>query len=186
MPDSNLTKKALASAMKELMTERPFQKISVGDICERCGMNRKSFYYPFIDKYDLVNWIFYTEFVSTLSARDAYTGWGILRDACTYLYENRRFYANALTITGQNAFSDYFASLLRPLITYQMSDLLAGDENIEFYQTFFSDAFIMSVRRWLTENPDMNADTYVTLLKNAMLGLAESSLRQSHLGRDKE
>ena len=63
MADSNLTKRAFARAMKALMSEKPFEKISVGDICERCDMNRKSFYYHFRDKYDLVNWIFDTEFV---------------------------------------------------------------------------------------------------------------------------
>ena len=29
--------------MKQLMKEKPFAKISVIDICEGCGMNRKSF-----------------------------------------------------------------------------------------------------------------------------------------------
>ena len=52
MADSNLTKRALSAALKELMNEQPFVKISVGDICERCEMNRKSFYYHFKDKYD--------------------------------------------------------------------------------------------------------------------------------------
>ena len=55
MPDANITKSALASSMKRLMKEKPFTKISVIDICEGCGMNRKSFYYHFKDKYDLVN-----------------------------------------------------------------------------------------------------------------------------------
>ena len=59
---SSITKKALADALKQLMAEKPLQKISVGDICERCNMNRRSFYYHFRDKYDLVNWVFYTEF----------------------------------------------------------------------------------------------------------------------------
>ena len=54
MPDSNITKKALAMAMKELMEQIPFSKISVSDICEKCGMNRKSFYYHFKDIYDLL------------------------------------------------------------------------------------------------------------------------------------
>ena len=62
MPDSLITKKALASSLKELMETQPLTKISVGDICEKCGMNRKSFYYHFCDKYELVNWIFDTEF----------------------------------------------------------------------------------------------------------------------------
>ena len=59
MSDSNLTKNALAASMKKLMREKPFDKISVSDICIDCGINRKSFYYHFRDKYDLVNWIFY-------------------------------------------------------------------------------------------------------------------------------
>ncbi len=56
MADSNITKQALATSLRELMEEVPFDKINVAQICERCGMNRKSFYYHFKDKYDLVNW----------------------------------------------------------------------------------------------------------------------------------
>ena len=58
MADSNITKRALASALKELMESTPFSKITVSDICAKCNMNRKSFYYHFKDKFDLVNWIF--------------------------------------------------------------------------------------------------------------------------------
>ena len=57
MADSNITKQALATALRELMEQVPFDKIQVQHICERCGMNRKSFYYHFKDKYDLLNWI---------------------------------------------------------------------------------------------------------------------------------
>ena len=60
MADSNITKRALATSLKELMLEQPFDKINVAQICARCNMNRKSFYYHFKDKYDLVNWIFDT------------------------------------------------------------------------------------------------------------------------------
>ena len=66
MADSNITKNALAVSMKKLMEKKPFSKISVGDICEDCGMNRKSFYYHFRDKYDLVNWIFYVDFIERM------------------------------------------------------------------------------------------------------------------------
>jgi len=63
LADSNITKRALAASLKELLLEEPFDKISVAQICERCDMNRKSFYYHFKDKYDLVNWIYDTEFI---------------------------------------------------------------------------------------------------------------------------
>ncbi len=50
MTDSNITKKALAAALKDLMKTTSFEKISIQDICEKCHMNRKSFYYHFKDK----------------------------------------------------------------------------------------------------------------------------------------
>lgn len=55
--ERNTTKNVLAAALKEVMAEKPLEKIGIGEICERCGMNRKSSYYHFKDKYDLVNWI---------------------------------------------------------------------------------------------------------------------------------
>ena len=63
MADSNITKSALASALKELMETTPFAKITVSDICAKCNMNRKSFYYHFKDKFDLVNWIYDVEYL---------------------------------------------------------------------------------------------------------------------------
>ena len=64
MADSNITKSALASALKELMETTPFAKITVSDICAKCNMNRKSFYYHFKDKFGLVNWIYDVEYLS--------------------------------------------------------------------------------------------------------------------------
>ena len=63
MADSVITKKAIAESLKKLMKEKPFEKISVAEICEECGLTRKSFYYHFKDKYDLVSWIFDHEFL---------------------------------------------------------------------------------------------------------------------------
>lgn len=51
------TKKALAAALKELMTKKPLSKITVSDIISVCGVNRKTFYYHFQDIYDLLKWI---------------------------------------------------------------------------------------------------------------------------------
>ena len=62
MSDSNITKRALAAALRELMEAEPFDKIQIAQICQRCDMNRKSFYYHFRDKYDLMNWIFDMDF----------------------------------------------------------------------------------------------------------------------------
>lgn len=115
MADSNITKKALAGVMKDLMCKMPFSKISVSDICEVCGMNRKSFYYHFKDKYDLINWIFYTEFFETACSGPFENGWDFIQSICDYFYENHTFYRKAFEITGQNSFRDYFQDRMRSL-----------------------------------------------------------------------
>lgn len=127
MADSNITKRALATSLKELMIEQPFDKINVAQICERCNMNRKSFYYHFKDKYDLVNWIFDTEFIELIKHENLSAGyaerWAFIEKNCRYFYQNHSFYRKALQIKGQNSFSDHFQEYIRPLIAERISSL---------------------------------------------------------------
>ena len=52
------THKFLQEAMIELITEKGFEAITVGDIAERAMINRATFYRHYQDKYDLVAKIF--------------------------------------------------------------------------------------------------------------------------------
>ena len=46
---ANFTKQAIKISFMKLLNEKPFNKISVRDIVEDCGINRNSFYYHFRD-----------------------------------------------------------------------------------------------------------------------------------------
>lgn len=52
------TRKLLSSALKELLQEKSFDKITVNDICDRAMVHRATFYNHFIDKMDLLNYLF--------------------------------------------------------------------------------------------------------------------------------
>ena len=114
MSDSNITKLALADALKSLMAKKPFEKISVGDIVEHCQLTRQTFYYHFQDKYDLMNWVYYTETVRFMSGYDTLEHWteGLVR-LCRYMQESRTFYINALGTTGPNSFPEYLYGYIR-------------------------------------------------------------------------
>lgn len=86
MADSNITKRALAAALKSLLAERPFAKVSVREICEACGMSRKSFYYHFKDKYELLNWIFETEFVARVQQTQGSATPGSCSTTCAAIF----------------------------------------------------------------------------------------------------
>ena len=49
MSDSLITKRALAKTLKELCQYRNFEKISINDLTNKCGLNRQTFYYHFQD-----------------------------------------------------------------------------------------------------------------------------------------
>ena len=89
LADSSITRRALAEALKQLMCEKAFAKISVGEIADLCNMNRKSFYYHFKDKYELVVWIFENEFLEKVKDVEHGNLWGSVSDLCEYFYKNR-------------------------------------------------------------------------------------------------
>ena len=172
MPDSNITKKALAQAMKDLMAQLPFGKISVGDICRACGMNRKSFYYHFKDKYDLVNWIFYTEFIESVRGAEFPSGWDFLTSMCGYFYRERAFYRCAMEIEGQNSFREYFYEVMSPFLAAFAEDMFTSTEDKRFYITFLGDALLASLVRWLSEGIQTTAEEYVQVLRRVLTTLA--------------
>jgi len=168
MAYSNITKTAMAEAMKTLMNEKPFSKISVGDICEWCGMNRKTFYYHFKDKYDLVNWIFQTEFLEMLRVQNYNSGWELLSDICKYLYSERGFYTNALQVEGQNSFRDYFAASIGSILPEIMRDEFRSVKEPRFFIEFYTDAIQASILRWLKQTPVLPPDKFMEKLESVM------------------
>lgn len=169
MADSNITKQALAVSLRELMTETSFDKINVAQICERCGMNRKSFYYHFKDKYDLVNWIFDTDFISLTSAAaspDSLRGrWDFIETVSDYFYQNRDFYRKTLQIKGQNSFSDHFTEYIHPILKSRLADLIGNEQVDEFAIDFFTDAVLSAMKRWLLAKKCMPPEEFVSRIE---------------------
>lgn len=50
------TKILFADTLTEMMKYKALKDIRVGELCEACGANRRTFYYHFQDKYDLLAW----------------------------------------------------------------------------------------------------------------------------------
>ena len=168
MADSNITKKALADSLKNLMERTEFLKISVADICNGCGMNRKSFYYHFKDKYDLVNWIFDVEFFAVMSIDRTDDSWEILENLCVYFYKNRRFYCSALQNSGQNSFSEHFVELLQPIIETYIKSIIGAEEGVRFYVDFCIDAYMGALKRWITDKNCMLPEEFLEKLRNCL------------------
>lgn len=177
MADSNITKKALSNALRQLMEEMPFKKISVADICEKCDMNRKSFYYHFRDKYDLVNWIFDTEFIALARNRTSDDRWEFIEMMCGYFYDNRSFYSKVLQIKGQNSFSEHFREFMHPLLRNRITEIVGKKDIPDLCVDFFADGIFCSMERWLLDKHCMPPSQFVSIIKQ-LVELTAAAIQQ--------
>lgn len=177
MADSNITKQALSKALKELMEDQSFEKISVSDICERCHMNRKSFYYHFRDKYDLANWIFDTEFVELIQKNELdivhipnsfEERWDSIRIFCEYFYENRTFYRKLLSVEGQNSFLAHFREFIHQLLRLRLVSMFGQDDLPQMVHDFLTDGILCAIERWLLEKQCVPVDEFLDNMKKLL------------------
>ena len=69
---SQTTKRALEASLKNLLLQKPLNKITINDITEDCGISRMTFYYHFKDIYDLVEWACVEDAARALEGKKTY------------------------------------------------------------------------------------------------------------------
>lgn len=78
----NRTKQAIMDVFWQLLEEKPYSKITVKDIVDRCQINRNTFYYHYHDIPELLE---YTIKTDTDHVIKTYSGFGSLMDCVTPL-----------------------------------------------------------------------------------------------------
>jgi probable dihydroxyacetone kinase regulator len=177
MSNANITKDAIASAMKELMETKPFESITVGDIVCQSGISRKTFYYHFKDKYDLVNWIFSTALMDKILKSCTLDDWpeGSLK-LCRYIWDNKSFYTNAVNYNGQNCFVSFLYHLTEKQITLLCKEactkkkLSSGDVQflIDFYYHAFIGVFTAWVENDFKDTPEVIVQRWVSIVDKSL------------------
>ena len=162
------TKQALAKSLKQCMETKPFSKISVTNITDGCYLNRKSFYYHFQDKYDLLTWIFDSESQEYLSKKVYSCEWDTMVDLFTYLENNRKFYKKALKIEGQNSLQEHFHEFFFTAIEEHLKKTTGKKDLNAFYVQFFSDAFFCAMMRWLEQPNRVSPQEFIHKIEECM------------------
>ena len=78
------------------------------EICEQCEISRRTFYYHFQDKYDLLAWIVEREFAST-GPSSAFIDVEARAHAYANMREKREFFKSVYSDPGISELSDYLA-----------------------------------------------------------------------------
>lgn len=168
---SDQTKHALAAALKELMAQKPIDKITIHDITERCGIRRQNFYYLFEDVYDLMHWMFQDEAVSLLQQHEGTLLWqeGLLQ-LFRYIEANRAVCLCALHSVGRDHLKRFFATDLYAIIHRTVEQLGreigaisagATEADIELTSHFYIVALAGMLESWLIGEIDRTPEELI-------------------------
>ena len=110
---SERTKRNLAAALKEKMAKKPLEQITIQELTDPCGMQRRAFYYHFEDIYDLVKWMFREEALSLLQRQEE------------ALEENRAVCLCALRSPGHDTLKRFFGANLEAIFRRALEETAA-------------------------------------------------------------
>ena len=89
---SVLTKQAIFSSFLKFLQEKPLDKITVKDIVDDCGINRKTFYYYFSDIYAMAEEMFRAKLdgLQKEFPPGEYSWNDFIEKASEYMYDNKK------------------------------------------------------------------------------------------------
>lgn len=147
------------------MQKKPLDRISVQDIVSICGLNRKTFYYHFRDKQELICWIFDKEYSSI---EDLNNDNSIIDELLDHLYKNKEFYVAALTSDVQNNLRDHFYAIVYDAIMQSIkkhpeSARMPADD-MRMAASYFTNAVTSTVAQWAREGMRTSPHEYSKVL----------------------
>lgn len=175
MSDSLITKKAIASGFKELTKKKSFDKITVQDITEICGLNRQTFYYHFQDKYELVDWIYYNETISLIINDLTYENWDQkVLQMLTKMKSEDYFYENTLKAAMENEFREYLYRLTCELFLDIINKIDENghleEDNKKFIAGFYAFGIVGIIISWAQHGMKETPEYITTQLKYLAYG----------------
>ena len=176
---SDQTKHALAAALKELMAQRPIDKITIHDITERCGIRRQNFYYHFEDVYDLMRWMFQEEAVSLLRQHEGTLLWqeGLLQ-LFRYIEENKAVCLCALRSVGREHLKRFFETDIHAIIHrtveqfgHEVGAISAGatESDVELVTHFYVVALTGMLESWLLGEIDRTPEELISFADRTLM-----------------
>ena len=151
------TKKALADSLKNLLLQKPLNKITISDIADDCGINRMTFYYHFKDIYDLVEWTCAEEAAQAMEGKKTYDTWqeGFL-NIFSAVQANKPLIMNVYRCVSRERIEQYLnpliCSLILGVVEEKSAEIPVSEADKRFIANFYEYAFIGVMLEWIDNN----------------------------------
>ena len=183
------TEAVLIGTFKALMLKKPMNKITVSELVEECGINRKTFYYHFEDIRDMLHKMLRQDIEAIFSRGDLITDHDlIINSVLDYIEQNKVILKNMLSCIGR-AELDLFlnSNVNKPIYslvceTEQKQNLSVGDEYKRFLADFFTRAVSGVLIDWIENRADRNKEQIKQYLFTTLSTAIPAALNNEHSG----
>lgn len=187
---------AIESSFKKLIEEKPYNMISVSNICETAHVSRKSFYVHFSNKEDILASIFQKDAIAPIrninllfSQPQTYDMYPVMYEKIyEQIYASKRFYKKLVgPMKGKD---DTFLRIATQEIYELNIEILAshnyrGDSlKADYISYFFAASQAMLIQKWISDDmpytPEQLARLYNEMVNDFWIGTFEpKNLRTS-------
>lgn len=178
---SQTTKRALEASLKNLLLQKPLEKITINDIAEDCGINRMTFYYHFKDIFDLVEWSCAEDVTKALEGKKTYDTWqqGFLQIFESVIV-NKAFIMNVYHSLSREQVELYLYKLTYNLLIGVVEEKSQGmtirDEDKKFIADFYKYAFVGLMLDWIKNGMKEDPQAIIDRLSLLVHGNITSAL----------
>lgn len=180
---SKITKNALSASLKKLLLQKPFDKITVTDITEDCGLNRMTFYYHFQDIYDLLEWTCQEEARKYLKNKNTYETWQEGHLNIFYgVLDNKEFVLNVYHSVRRENIEQYLNrvvnDLLLEVVEERAANMTVREKDKIFIAEFYQYSFVGTMLEWIAtgmkEKPEYIVERTSTLIRGSITKALEA------------
>ena len=154
------TRKHLSAALKEIMKEKDVSKISISEVAEAAGVNRKTFYYHFNDIHDLLAWTLDDEALKLAETFDLTVDYDkAIKFVLDYIEANRSFVESVIHSRSRYGARKSLYESLRNISLKAIDNAAKRkkayleDEYKRFVAGFSTQAVIGTILYWI-DNPE--------------------------------
>lgn len=172
---SDLTKQALVESFKKQLRSKPFDKITVSDITDDCGLSRQTFYYHFDNMFGVIRWAYANDAEEEFRGNKAPITWrdGV-ESMLRYTLKERDLIEGAYNSRTRTELLDYYMESSRHRIGQMVSEREVGEmapEDKEFVVAIYSYAFVGIMRQWIEDgmktSPEELTDKIATFVHSS-------------------
>lgn len=165
----------------ELLNEKPFAKITVTDIVNRCGINRNTFYYYYQDMFALVDELLKVDLQEILSHHDLRNSWaeGFL-EATTLVRQNKTAFYHLYDSVNRERLEEYLFDLSRTTVADFIATLAEGRDiaqkdldNLTLLYTVSIDGLIL---QWLHNDMGQSPEAFLAEMSPILSGITDELL----------